>query len=129
MSTNVSSKDEIANLKARVPLAMLIGLPLRNGKALCPFHNERTPSFHVFTDAYFCFGCGARGDHIDWLKQQKGLTTHQAIERLRELAGSSPATINQNERDPEGTRKFALSIWDDAHRSVFLAWAVNPWWE
>jgi hypothetical protein len=114
MEDKVSSKDEIADLKARVPLAMLIGLPLRNGKALCPFHKEHTPSFHVFPDGYHCFGCGARGDHIDWLKQQKGLTTHQAIEHLRQLAGSSPATINRDKRDPEETRKFALSIWDDA---------------
>jgi DNA primase len=102
---NVSSKDEIADLKACVPLATLIGLPLRNGKALCPFHKERTPSFHVFPDGYHCFGCGARGDHIDWLKQQNGLTTHQAIERLREFAGRSPATtINRDKRDPEETR-------------------------
>src|SRR5262245_10110737 len=114
MEDKVSSKDDIADLKARVPLAKLIGLPLRQGKALCPFHKEQTPSFHVFPDRYHCFGCGASGDHIDWLEQQKGLTTRQAIEYLRELAGSSPATINQNERDPEGTRKFALSIWDDA---------------
>jgi hypothetical protein len=110
----VSSKDEIADLKTRVPLTELIGLPLRNGKTLCPFHVERTPSFHVFPDGYHCFGCGTRGDHIDWLKQQKGLTTHQAIERLRELAGSSPATISRDKRDPGETRKFALSIWNDA---------------
>jgi hypothetical protein len=108
------SKDDIADLKARIPLAQLIGLPLRNGKALCPFHQERTPSFHVFPDGYHCFGCGARGDHIDWLKEHEKLTTRQAIERLRELAGSSRPTINQDKRDPEETRKFALSIWEDA---------------
>jgi hypothetical protein len=108
------SSSEIADLKAHVPLAKLIGLPLRQGKALCPFHKEQTPSFHVFPDRYHCFGCGASGDHIDWLEQQKGLTTRQAIEYLRELAGSSPATINQDKRDPKETRKFALSIWEDA---------------
>jgi hypothetical protein len=114
MEDKVSSKDEIADLKARVPLAMLIGLPLRNGKTLCPFHEERTPSFHVFPDRYHCFGCGVGGDHLDWLKQQKGLTTQQAIEHLRQFTGRSPATVNQDKRDPEITLKFALSIWDDA---------------
>jgi CHC2 zinc finger/Toprim domain len=110
----VSSKDEIADLKARVPLTELIGLPLRNGKTLCPFHKEHTPSFHVFPDRFHCFGCGAGGDHLDWLKQQNGLTTQQAIEHLRQLAGRSAPASNQTKRDPEKTRKFALSIWNDA---------------
>jgi hypothetical protein len=114
MEDNVSSKDDIADLKARVPLAELIGLRLRNGKTLCPFHKEHTPSFHVFPDRYHCFGCGESGDHLDWLKQQKGLTTPQAIEHLRQFAGRSAPASNQTERDPEETRKFALSIWEDA---------------
>jgi CHC2 zinc finger/Toprim domain len=106
--------DEIADLKARVPLTELIGLRLRNGKTSCPFHNDKTPSFHVFPDRYHCFGCGANGDHIDWLEQREGLTTRQAIEYLRDLAGRSPTSTNQDKRDPEETRKFALAIWDDA---------------
>lgn len=110
----MSSKDEIADLKARVPLTELIGLRLRNGKTLCPFHRENTPSFHVFPDRFYCFGCGASGDHLDWLKQQKGLSTKQAIEHLRQLAGRSAPAPNQTRRDPEDTRKFALSIWNDA---------------
>jgi CHC2 zinc finger/Toprim domain len=114
MEDKVSSKDDIADLKARVPLTELIGLRLRNGKTSCPFHNDKTPSFHVFPDRYHCFGCGASGDHIDWLKQREGFTTRQAIEYLRDLAGRSPTIINQDKRDPEETRKFALSIWNDA---------------
>ena len=74
----MSSNDEIADLKARVPLVQLIGLQLRNGKALCPFHKERTPSFHVFPDAFHCFACGIHGDHIDWLKQHKGTSKNSS---------------------------------------------------
>jgi hypothetical protein len=110
----VSSNDEVAELKARVPLAKLIGLQLRQGKALCPFHKERTPSFHVFPDGYHCFGCGARGDHITWLMERDRLTFRQAVEQLRQLAGRSAPVNNQTRRDPEETRKFALSIWEDA---------------
>jgi len=109
-----SKDDEIAKLKTLVPLTELIGLRLRNKKTLCPFHKEQTPSFHVFPDRYHCFGCGASGDHLDWLKQQKGLSTHQAIEYLRDLAGRSAPISYQTKRDPEETRKFALSIWNDA---------------
>jgi hypothetical protein len=109
----MSSNDDIADLKASVSLAKLIGLELRNGKAFCPFHEERTRSFHVYADNYYCWGCGASGDHITWLQEQESLTFVQAVERLRELAGSS--NIHQDKRrDPEETRKFALSIWEKA---------------
>jgi CHC2 zinc finger/Toprim domain len=111
----VSSKDEIADLKACVPLAKLIGLQLRQGKALCPFHKERTPSFHVFADSYHCFGCGAQGDHLTWLMEHDRLTFPQAIEQLRQLAGrSAPVIHKQTHHDPEETRRYALSIWEDA---------------
>jgi hypothetical protein len=110
-----SNPNELADLKARVPLGTLIGLQLRNGKALCPFHKEHTPCFHVFPDGYHCFGCGARGDHLTWLTEHERLTFPQAVARLRELAGrSAPAPKQKAQRDPEETRKFALSIWDDA---------------
>lgn len=110
----MSSNNEIADLKACVPLDKLIGLQLRNGKALCPFHKERTPSFHVFADGYHCFGCGASGDHITWLQERENLTFPQAVERLREFAGRPNIRQNKQQRDPEDTRKFALSIWQDA---------------
>lgn len=110
----MSSNDDIADLKARVPLTTLIGLPLKNGKALCPFHKERTPSFHVSPDGYHCFGCGASGDHFTWLIEREHLTFAQAVERMRELAGRSVPIKQQDKRDPEETRKYALSIWDDA---------------
>jgi CHC2-type zinc finger protein/Toprim domain-containing protein len=111
----MNSKAELADLKARVPLATLIGLTLKNGKALCPFHRENTASFHVFPDRYHCFGCGASGDHIDWLVKREGLTFAQAVEHLRQPAGRS-APIKQDKRNPEETRKFALSIWGDARQ-------------
>ena len=110
----MSSNDELADLKARVPLVQLIGLPLRNGKALCPFHKEHTPSFHVFADGYHCFGCGARGDHLTWLMERDRLTFPEAVEHLRQLAGRSAPVKNQIKRDPEETRKYALSIWEEA---------------
>jgi DNA polymerase I-like protein with 3'-5' exonuclease and polymerase domains len=61
-----------------IPLAALIGEPLIDGKICCPFHDERTPSLHVYADHYHCFGCGAHGDHIDWLMAVKGLDRKEA---------------------------------------------------
>jgi len=48
-------------------LADLIDEPLVNGKICCPFHDDSTPSLHIYTDHFHCFGCGAHGDAIDWL--------------------------------------------------------------
>src|SRR5262249_15234827 len=92
--------DEIADLKARVCLSDHLAqrLKLRRIGAdffgICPFHKERTGSFSV-NDAkglFYCFGCGAKGDILDWWQRVEGMSFADAIERLRQEAGSySPA--------------------------------------
>lgn len=56
----------------------------REYSGLCPFHEERTPSFTVRPDKGFwhCFGCGAHGGAIDWVMHWEGLSFPQAVERL-----------------------------------------------
>jgi hypothetical protein len=56
---------------------------------LCPFHNERTPSFNVdgTKQRYHCFGCGASGDVIDFLVNSRSLTNIEALELLESTAG------------------------------------------
>lgn len=51
---------------------------------LCPFHEERHPSFVIFTtdNHYYCFGCGANGDSIDFLIGTKKLSFREAVEAL-----------------------------------------------
>ena len=53
-------------------------------KGLCPFHNEKSPSFHVNPDmgVYKCFGCGKSGDIITFVRETEGLTFNEAIETL-----------------------------------------------
>lgn len=53
-------------------------------KGLCPFHNEKSPSFTVIPDKgfYHCFGCGAHGDVVDFVAQTQGLSTPDALARL-----------------------------------------------
>ena len=70
-------EEFIYQLKLANPIESTIGNYinlLRRGKdyvALCPFHSEKTPSFHVYTDtqSFYCFGCGAGGDVITFTKK------------------------------------------------------------
>ena len=57
-------------------------------KGLCPFHAENTPSFNVSSSKqfYHCFGCGASGDAITFLREYEGLTFMEAIEKLAAMA-------------------------------------------
>jgi DNA primase len=58
-------------------------------KACCPFHNEKTPSFTVSDQKgfYHCFGCGAHGDVIRWMTDQRGLEFMDAVKELAAEAG------------------------------------------
>ena len=64
----------------------------RSGKdyvGLCPFHNEKTPSFHVHPDEgyFYCFGCGAGGDVITFVKRIENLDYMEAVRFLARRAG------------------------------------------
>lgn len=54
----------------------------RQGKALCPFHNDRHPSLYVADDHYYCFACGAHGDVIGFAANFFGLPIYEAAQRL-----------------------------------------------
>jgi len=58
-------------------------------KGLCPFHDEKTPSFHVTPSKglYYCFGCGEGGSAVDFVRQMEGLSFPEAIERLGQRFG------------------------------------------
>lgn len=85
----------ISSLNDRVDLYTLINsrVPLKKSgsgyKACCPFHEEKTPSFNVQPEKgyYHCFGCGAHGDAISFLKDYDNLSFVDAIESLARIAG------------------------------------------
>jgi DNA primase len=86
----------IESLLERIDIQDVIGArvdlkPAGRGeyKALCPFHNERTPSFTVSSDKqfYHCFGCGAHGTAIGFVMEYDGLEFPAAIEELARIAG------------------------------------------
>lgn len=102
--------DEI---RARLPLSEIVARRVswdrrktQPGKgdywACCPFHEEKSPSFHVDDrrNRYKCFGCGASGDHFKFLTETEGVTFPEAVERLAEQAGVAlPAP------DPQAARR------------------------
>jgi DNA primase len=84
------TKESLLALRQRVDLAEVIGqhVPLKRAgatyKGLCPFHDEKTPSFVIGRgDAhYHCFGCGAHGDAIQFLMQHLRLSFADAVQQL-----------------------------------------------
>ena len=82
------------NVDAR-EAAKLYGLKLnRSDMALCPFHGEKTPSFKVYRDHYYCFGCQESGDVISIAMKLTGLDFAGAMERLAVDFGVAPIPEN-----------------------------------
>jgi len=85
----------IEDLVARVPVSDVIGSRIelkKSGgtfKACCPFHQEKTPSFHVNAQKnfYHCFGCGVSGNAINFLRDYENLSFNEAVEELAKVAG------------------------------------------
>jgi DNA primase len=82
-------------LRARVTLSSVVMRTTklqkagREWKGCCPFHDEKTPSFTVSDEKgfYHCFGCGAHGDVIRWMTDQRGLAFMDAVKELAAEAG------------------------------------------
>jgi DNA polymerase I-like protein with 3'-5' exonuclease and polymerase domains len=99
--------------KPHVPLPELIGEALVDSKICCPFHDERTPSCHIYDDHFYCFGCNARGDAVDWLMMIEGLDRHAALQVLEGGSDLRPHTVHKP-ADDERNRRRALRFWDHA---------------
>jgi len=86
----IIKKESLERLRSRIDLPVLLEsyIELKRAgasfKALCPFHDEKTPSFTVQKgdSHYHCFGCGAHGDAIEFLMQKEGLNFTEAVELL-----------------------------------------------
>ncbi|MGH8877875.1 MAG: DNA primase, partial [Stackebrandtia sp.] len=104
MSGRIRGED-VALVRERTAIAEVIGehvtlKPAGGGnlKGLCPFHDERTPSFNVTPAKGFwhCFGCGAGGDAITFLTELEHLNFTEAVERL---ASKSGVTLHYEDSD------------------------------
>jgi DNA primase len=90
-----TSSGITAEIKSKLPIIDVVGETVtlkRAGtvqKGLCPFHNEKTPSFIVTPEreTWHCFGCGEHGDIFTFVMRRDGLDFREALERLAEKAG------------------------------------------
>ena len=82
----------------------------REHSGLCPFHNEKTPSFYVVEDKGFfhCFGCGAHGDAIGFVMRADNLDFIEAVERLAGEAGIAVPQQTPQERERAQRQKTLL---------------------
>jgi DNA primase len=86
---------EVELIKERIDIVEYIGRSVqlkksgRNFQGLCPFHNEKSPSFNVSADRqiFKCFGCGVTGDLFTFVMQRDGFTFNEALKMLAEEAG------------------------------------------
>ncbi len=108
------SEDKIAEIRDRAPIADVIGnyVALKKSgnslKGLCPFHNEKTPSFYVHPNRgfYHCFGCKASGDVFSFLMHVEGKTFPEVARDLAEQTGVQlPVYDPQREAEHQRHRK------------------------
>ena len=114
----------IQELLTRVDIVDVVGRSVKLKKAganyqgLCPFHNEKTPSFSVSPTKqfYHCFGCGAHGSSINFLMEHFGMGFVEAVHELARDAGLTVPEDNSREgRDAaqKASQQLALSQWMD----------------
>lgn len=115
MAGKISARD-IEEVKARVNIADVIGgyvalKPASAGslKGLCPFHQEKSPSFNVrpLQGFYHCFGCGAGGDVYKFLQEVESLSFYEAVENLAQKA-SYTLTYEAGSNAPDQGQKARI---------------------
>jgi DNA primase len=107
----------IEQVKAAVPIEEVVrehvpSLQARGNslKGLCPFHNEKTPSFYVHPDQgfYHCFGCGAHGDALKFVQEIERIDFMLALEQLARRAGLEMPRLARRDADAEALQAKRL---------------------
>lgn len=99
------SRETIEEILLRTDIQTLIGgyVSLKrasaNLKGLCPFHSEKSPSFTVYpaSNSFYCFGCGAGGDQVNFIMRMERLDYPDAIEFLAKRAGITIVDDNRGQ--------------------------------
>lgn len=115
--------DVVRQIKDRLDIADVVGDYVRlhktgkNLKGLCPFHQEKTPSFIVSPDrqTFHCFGCGEGGDVFSFIMKIEGLNFREALELLAQRAGVEVET-SPSHFSTKGKR----SLYDIMETSLFF---------
>lgn len=123
------SEEQIEEVRSRSDIVSVIGRYVRLKRAgsgytgLCPFHNEKTPSFHVnpARQMYKCFGCGVGGNVLTFVMEYENLTFPEAMEMLAQEAGIElpKQEMTAQQRQQESLRQTLLEINKKAARYYF----------
>ena len=125
---------DIDEVKARVNIADVVGervalKPAGVGsmKGLCPFHDERSPSFHVRPQVgyYHCFGCGESGDVYSFLRAMDHVSFTEAVERMAARVGYT-LHYEDGGAAPETTGRSRLYAANAAAAEYFRAQLMSP---
>lgn len=124
-------REDVERVREAIDIVELIGSYVqlqkagKNFKALCPFHQEKTPSFYVFpeTQSFYCFGCGASGDALTFLMRTERLHFREALERLAERAGITLAPLRHADRVEDERRQRVAEL-----NRLAAAWFTHILW-
>ena len=116
------NNNEIINqIKDSLDIADIIGERVKLRKTsrgfmgLCPFHNEDTPSFHVYTDSqsYYCFGCHEAGDIFSYVMKSENLAFSEALRLLADRAGVKLSSYRRENTDVYSVLDLAAKFFTD----------------
>ena len=126
--------EDIAAVRDRIRIDDVVGdfVALRNAgggslKGLCPFHDEKTPSFTVTPSRgfFYCFGCGEGGDAITFLQKHQNLAFTEAVQALADRAGIQLRITDDGSGQPPGLRKRVLEA-NAAAEAFFASQLSSP---
>ena len=108
------------NVKA-IDVVLMAGFqPNRSKMICCPFHNDKHPSMKV-DRRYFCFGCGVKGDAVDFVANYYGLSLKEAAEKIISDFGLTYNNTGYAEgvRKPIAAKRSEYQIWAEKKRELF----------
>src|SRR3954451_5212193 len=123
--SQVRSASDIVEFVSQVTPLKLAG---KSYKGLCPFHREKSPSFHVDRDKglFYCFGCGAGGDVFKFLSLTERFTFPEAVEHVAARYGIELPRRRKSSREVD--KDDLMEVLDDASEAFHqaLGWGDNP---
>ena len=127
--------EDVTAVRDRAKIEDIVGsyVALRNAgggslKGLCPFHDEKTPSFQVTPSRgfYYCFGCGEGGDVIDFMRKIDNLSFAESIERLADRVGIQLRYTEDSGHRPEPGLRMRLMEANAAAAEFFVEQLTTP---
>ncbi|MET0956314.1 MAG: DNA primase, partial [Cryobacterium sp.] len=128
-------QGDVEEVKARTNIADIVSdyVSLKSAgvgsmKGLCPFHDERSPSFHVRPQVgfYHCFGCGESGDVYSFLQKMDHVSFSEAVERLAGRAGIELHYEGNDGAAPDHTNRARLYAANQAAAEFFVEQLGSP---